>query len=252
MTRAPARRTVAIVVVALIVVAGLGVLALWSVPILLTRHPETSGADRHQAIADARTGCLAFLALVGAAVSAVYAVRTYELSRRGQIADRYTKAVDQLGDESPDKCIGGIYALGRIMRDSGDEREAVVDVLAAFVRRRAMRRPDGRVPWPAAEAAADEIKPPARVQAALKVLARRTGRPGPAPDLRDTDLRGARLEDGSLARATFRRAALYRAHLERTDFTGATFIDADLRGAYLRGATFAGADFRGATVTRAG
>ena len=114
---------------------------------LTERPPVTGGAERHKAIADARTGTLALLALIGASVTAIYAVKTYGLSRTGQITDRFTKAVAQLGDDSADICIGGIYALGRIMSDSPADRAAIVEVLSAFVRRRAKRRPDGAIPW---------------------------------------------------------------------------------------------------------
>jgi len=39
-----------------------------------------------------------------------------ELTEQGQITDRYTKAVEQLGSDKLDVRIGGIYALERIAR----------------------------------------------------------------------------------------------------------------------------------------
>jgi hypothetical protein len=48
----------------------------------------------------------------------VYTARNYSLSREGQVTDRYTKAVKQLGDKKVDVRLGGIYALERIARDS--------------------------------------------------------------------------------------------------------------------------------------
>ena len=44
--------------------------------------------------------------------------RTYELTEQGQVTDRYTKAIEQLGSDKLDVTIGGIYALERIARDS--------------------------------------------------------------------------------------------------------------------------------------
>jgi hypothetical protein len=44
--------------------------------------------------------------------------RTLELTEQGQVTDRYTKAIEQLGSDKLDVRIGGIYALERIARDS--------------------------------------------------------------------------------------------------------------------------------------
>jgi len=46
-------------------------------------------------------------------------MRTFELTEQGQVTDRYTKAIEQLGSDKLDVRIGGIYALERIARDSG-------------------------------------------------------------------------------------------------------------------------------------
>lgn len=39
--------------------------------------------------------------------------QTLKLTRQGQVTDRYTKAIDQLGADKLDVRIGGIYALER-------------------------------------------------------------------------------------------------------------------------------------------
>jgi hypothetical protein len=44
--------------------------------------------------------------------------RTLELTQQGQVTDRYTKAIEQLGSSTIDVSLGGIYALERIARDS--------------------------------------------------------------------------------------------------------------------------------------
>ncbi|MYT81269.1 hypothetical protein YW3DRAFT_07423, partial [Streptomyces sp. MnatMP-M77] len=40
------------------------------------------------------------------------------LAKEGQITDRYTAAVGNLGEDKMDVRLGGIYALQRIMQDS--------------------------------------------------------------------------------------------------------------------------------------
>ena len=51
------------------------------------------------------------MAALGAAVGLAYTARTYRLSREGQLTDRYTKAVEQLGSDKIEVRLGGLYAL---------------------------------------------------------------------------------------------------------------------------------------------
>ena len=71
--------------------------------------------------------------------------RTLELAEQGQVTDRYTKAIDQLGSTQVSVRIGGIYALERIARDSARDHPAIMEVLTEFLREagwgRALHRP---------------------------------------------------------------------------------------------------------------
>ena len=60
-----------------------------------------------------------------------------ELTREGQMTDRYATAINLLGAKESTKQLGGIYALERIMRDSPKDHATVVEVLAAFIRENA-------------------------------------------------------------------------------------------------------------------
>src|ERR1700745_1109179 len=60
--------------------------------------------------------------------------RTHELTEQGQVTDRYTKAVEQLGSKELDVRIGGTYALERIARDSAKDHPNVMEGLNAFIR----------------------------------------------------------------------------------------------------------------------
>jgi hypothetical protein len=97
------------------------------------------------------------------------------LAREGQITDRFTRAINHLGNEELDVRLGGIYALVRIAHDSPPDQEAITEILAAYIRRHS--------PWPpapgdqyAATAPIDEIPElrirAADVQAALSALGR--------------------------------------------------------------------------------
>ena len=63
---------------------------------------------------------LAGLAALG---GLVMASRTYRLTKRGQLTDRYMKAVEQLGSDQLDVRLGGIDALERIAKDSAQPGE---------------------------------------------------------------------------------------------------------------------------------
>src|SRR5215203_3394049 len=70
--------------------------------------------------------------------------RTLELTEQGQITERFTRAIDQLGatdDEGKPKLeirLGGIYALERIAKDSPErDYSTVMEVLTAYARENA-------------------------------------------------------------------------------------------------------------------
>ena len=44
--------------------------------------------------------------------------RAFELTEQGQVTDRFTRAIEQLGSDKLDVRIGRIYALERVARDS--------------------------------------------------------------------------------------------------------------------------------------
>ncbi|MGX1887026.1 hypothetical protein [Streptomyces sp. NPDC055287] len=69
--------------------------------------------------------------------------RELDVAQEGQITDRYTKAVENLGNDSMDVRLGGIYALQRIMEDSVRDHPTTADVLTTFVRTHA-KEPYGK------------------------------------------------------------------------------------------------------------
>jgi hypothetical protein len=127
------------------VVLGLAVAWTLFVPLadLLARHDvgSATGPLYETALDNARGRLLTLGAGVVAAGALLFTGRSFLLSREGQVTDRYTKAIEQLGSDKLDVRIGGIYALERIARDSRDDHPQVVEVLTAYVREHAR--------WPA-------------------------------------------------------------------------------------------------------
>jgi uncharacterized protein YjbI with pentapeptide repeats len=175
------------------------------------------------------------------------------VAQQGQITERFTRSVDQLGNAQLDVRLGGIYALERIARDSAADQATIGEILTAFVR--------SHSPWPPcipdqpdAATPIDEVPElqarAADVQACLTVLARSSFAPpkatGARLDLHAVDLRHAYLRGAHLERANLRGA-----HLERANLCGAHLEQATLVGAHLKGAKLVFSHLEAAMLDRA-
>jgi hypothetical protein len=201
-------------------------------------------------------------------------VRTFDLQREGQVTDRFTKAIDQLGAVQPGGAVsknaepkinlevrlGGIYALERIARDSPKDEWTIMEVLTAYVRENAARTDQVREP-------PDEplTRPRADIQAILTVIGRRNASPESPPrpvkvhenffvdvfqtlDLGNTKLGGANLFAADLRNAYLQGADLHGAKLTWARLGGADLSGADLHGADLSEADLGGANLNGADL----
>jgi Pentapeptide repeats (9 copies) len=56
------------------------------------------------------------------------------LTEQGQVTDRYTRAVEQLGHEKAPVRLGALYSLEHLAQDNPGYRQTVVDVLCAYLR----------------------------------------------------------------------------------------------------------------------
>ena len=207
-----------------------------------------------------RTTLLQGLAGIVVVAGAVATWRQVQISREGQITDRLTRAVDQLGSTNTDIRIGGIYALERIAKNSPNDRTTIQFQLGAFVRNHAR--------WPDTEdgqhpaATVDVHLPLMQVRApdiwaAMAVLSRRLPIKDEQPlYLSRVDLRGFRLDDARLPGVQMRHtnlacARLPEAQLDRSDLTKADLRLAHLEGAQLTGAKLSSACLQGARLGHA-
>jgi hypothetical protein len=194
-------------------------------------------------------------ALVFNAVAATANNHQLELSRQGQLTDRYSKAVEQLGNDSTDVRMGGIYALERLMRDSPSDQPTIVEVLAGFVRDSAGKRPAvGPAPTSAPDPRLVAAQRPADILAALTVLGRRdTGLDlaGNPIDLSFTNLAGLNLSSVNLSGVKLLGAHLEGTRLVQAKLTGANLAAADLTFSDLAGADLTCSEFFAANLTHA-
>ena len=160
----------------------------------------------------------------------------------GQVTERFTRAVEQLGHAQRAVRLGAIYALERIAKDSPRDRDTIVETLAAYIRELA--------PWPPvdekgkplddaaleAEKARSGIRPPIDIAAALTVICRLLP-DGDAmrgkTDLRHTDLRGLDAPGINLSRMRLDQANLSDAKLWRALLKVTSLFDANLSGTNL-------------------
>jgi hypothetical protein len=184
--------------------------------------------------------------------------RTLQVNREGQITERFTRAIDQLGKvENGQKMleirVGGIYALERIARESEEDHWPIMEILTAYVRQHAPLGPeqdqegeedaavekseeDSGAPTGGAEPT--EVPDPAPdIQAIMNVIRRRTryyhhGEPE-SLDLHETDLYGAILPKAHLEGANLEGANLEGAQLHIANLSDASLYEANLKGALL-------------------
>ena len=236
------------------------------VPVLYEGYNGITQAERLAAITNTRAALLAGLVGVGALGtfwlnSRVYRVtaRTFDVTERGHVTDRYSKAIEQLGSESIAMRLGGIYALEQLAAetDKARDRATVVQVISAFARVHSdpihqYREHNGTAP--AVEETnmdPDELRrradlfvrsmnrTPEDVQAALTVLGRLPS---------DSDARGPDLSGACLRRAKLSRGNCDRANFRDADLTGAWFYDSKVGHSNLRNANLTEAELGGANL----
>ncbi|MFI7224221.1 hypothetical protein ACIBO5_13440 [Nonomuraea angiospora] len=69
----------------------------------------------------------ALFGLLFTAAGLFYTARSLDATQEGQITERYTRAIEQIGSNPLEGRVGAIYALERISRDSPRDQRTVVD-----------------------------------------------------------------------------------------------------------------------------
>lgn len=168
----------------------------------------------------------------------------YGLSEQGQVTDRFSKAVENLGSDKIDVRLGGIYSLERLARDSAKDQPTIIEILSGFVRTQApadgpqcvmpelVRSTDDRfMSWKfSGKLPSMQVD----VQAAVTVLGRRDPHhdAGSLPNLSNSCLASAQVK-GFFAGADFENSKLAFAFFDHADLQCAIFAEADLSIAIL-------------------
>ena len=184
-----------------------------------------------------------------------WARKSLEVTQQDRVTGWHTKAVGKLGSKRLRARIGGVYTLERVALGSPRDHPTVMEVLAAFIRKRS------REEQPPPELAADDDRNARTtrpdVQAAVTVIGRTNHRNDRRPvnlnraDLTAANLANANLTDARLCAAELTNADLTSANLADPNLVRANAADANLVRAYLRGANLCVADLSNADLTNA-
>ena len=193
------------------------------------------------------------------------------LTAQGQITERFTQAVEQLGHDNIAVRLGGIYALERIARDSKEDHWSVMEVLTAYVRGNCPVNKEKKTKaseWLGGKSMIDYLKDHRPdgdqgervlnkdIQAILDVIGRR-GHIETEGDRRlnlaNVDLRGADMnkkgeQEVNFSNAIFTGSDLRGVKLSMAKLQGADLSDANLQGADLYKAKLQGADLNEANL----
>ncbi|ONH62348.1 hypothetical protein CcI49_02925 [Frankia sp. CcI49] len=209
------------------------VVGIWHLPDRMYPPGTDGGAEARAALQGGLLTAAAALTAVAGALIALDETRqaNAEVRRANEnthVRELYATAISQIGSDTIDVRLGGIYALERIAVDSPDDQRTVVEVLSAFIREHTRLSSTGT---PEADR-----RPTTDVQAALTVLGRLPARDGvPRADLNGANLTRAVLAEADLTGAWLLGADLTHADLLRANLTEAVLVEANL--AHARGDT---------------
>jgi Pentapeptide repeats (8 copies) len=216
------------------------ILALIWLPKWQATRPDLTTKERFEVENNARKTLAEIVGGAALLAGLYFTWSGLEVSREGQITDRFTKAIVQLGEQGREKLavrLGGIYALERIAKDSKEDHWPIMEVLTAYVRETAPwlpKPPKDAQPLKGDQSPREEPpttqeqrppRPATDIQAILTVLGRRTrtyeNGEQQRLNLAQTDLRGAYLPGAQLQGADLRGAQLRGAHLAHAQLEGA-------------------------------
>jgi uncharacterized protein YjbI with pentapeptide repeats len=183
-----------------------------------------------------------------------------KVAQEGQITERFTRAIDQLGNEKMDIRLGGIYALERISNESKEDYWPIMEILTAYVRNNSSIEAvvtnkgmsismDIQANESTKKEDREKRKTASDIQAVLTVIGRRDNLFNSRNSLNHPNLQ-----------RHYRGASLMETHFRKDDFNEEYFVKSlirlDLQRTYLReafltGAHFEGADFKEANLVNA-
>ena len=245
-----------------------GVALWWSLPIVLASKSEDV-RNYGLVIAGLFALPLAMRRSLVASRQAQTANRQADTAERGQVTDRFSKAVAQLAENygegegaQPNLTvrIGAIYALGRIAKDSPEDAQTVFDVLGEYIRAVQALQDHSELPVAESEyhSVGEKHYRPLRsdLKAGFKVWGSFKPKGLVQFDLRSINFSYINLANQDLSFALLTSSKFNGGYLRNAIFTGsqmagASFVSAALDGANMTAANLTGADLSKASLIKA-
>ncbi|MGJ3248663.1 MAG: pentapeptide repeat-containing protein [Elainellaceae cyanobacterium] len=167
-------------------------------------------------------------------------------------SERFSKAVELLGNKELDARVGGVYSLEKLVEDFPDLHWTIMEVLVALVQERTILKLESlpnleiwlnESPYDLRRLQQLSLKINTDTQAALTVIGRQNHHTpdNKAINLSRTYLVGADLSQGNFQYVNFEGAILIGANLNEVNLREANINDADLRYASVTWADLSGA-----------
>lgn len=235
-------------------------LIIWLVPKFQATYFEPSKSfklenEARKTITQALAGLLVLFGLYTALRRAKATEAQVKAIEEGQVTERFTRAIDQLGNkDSMEVRLGGIYALDSIGKDSPKYRLQIIEVLTAYIRNNA-----GNKDVPESEADSNKKQEVRElntdIKAIFSILYNENGWPMEFKkqdnlryDFRHSDFSYRNMERMPLNNCQLLEANFCKASLQRVNLQVALLAGADLRGTDLRWANLQEAVFRQAIL----
>ena len=156
--------------------------------------------------------------------------RRIKVTEDGQITERFTRAIDQLGSDKMEIRLGAIYALERIAKESPKDHWPIMEILSAYVRDNSKIKYDkDRNQLPCENISTD-------IQAIMTVIGRRLKKNENSNnylDFREVNLKGVDLECANLINTNFSISNLEGGNFFNADLTKVRFYKSNLYHANL-------------------
>jgi transcriptional regulator with XRE-family HTH domain len=178
----------------------------------------------------------------------------FKVSEEKQIADKFSKAIDQFGSEGDEKIyirLGGIYTLEQIAQNSKEYHWTIMEILSDFIReKRSIRQPLDMITCEPKTSAESFIQVPIDICAAFTALGRRNVIQDPAGkriNLLRVDLAEMKLSDAQSFNLS--NIILCHSNLSWNHFANVDFSGANLNGCYLNHTHFGNANMSKALLS---
>lgn len=179
-----------------------------------------------------------------------------ELTRKGQIDERFNNAIEHLGVKSSAIILGGIYTLHRIALEDESYRFTVFNILCSFIRETTSQLDDlEKLPTKNKS----NHKPSIVIQTIIDLIFKSYGNVNNIYSLYQADLsnsklyyadfKGAILNEAIFNNTELQNANFLKAHLKRTKFTNSQLQNANFSNAQLNHISFYNSQLTSAIFT---